>query len=146
MALAAAYMETPGVEEGQQQPEHRLFPISCLAWLSASFPFVCQSLYHQFLLCQLGSMDSSYPGARREEEAPQEGPWPCWEAANHPGGSHRLYPQCQQRPGQPSLPASSAARHELGGRQSVSETLQRRQKQLHAVSVSLTDWAPPWCV
>lgn len=44
MALAAACMETPGVEEGQQQPEHRH---QCLTWPSASFPFVCQSLYHR---------------------------------------------------------------------------------------------------
>lgn len=127
------------VEEGQQQPEHCLFPISCLVWLSASFSFVCQPLYHPFLLCQPERVDSSCPGARREEEARQKGPVALLGGCKPSLGSHCLYPHCQQRTGQPSLPAPSAAENELGRWQSVSETLQSQQKQLHAMSVSLTD-------
>lgn len=110
-----------------------------------SLPFVSPSTSLSFS-ASLGEWRAAalvLPGRRPLRRAQ----WPCWEAANHPWGSHCLHLHCQQRTGQPSLPASSATENELGRWQSVSETdLQSRQKQLHAVSVSLTDWAPPWCV
>lgn len=143
MALVVACMETPGVE-GQQQPEHCLFHISCLVWLSASSSFVCQPLYHPFLLlCRPGGVGSSCPGAPREEEALRKVPVALLGGCKP---SLCLYPHCQQRTGQPSLPAPSAAENELGRWQSVSETLQSQQKHLCAMSVSLMDWALPWCV
>ncbi|XP_064278138.1 regulator of DNA class I crossover intermediates 1 isoform X3 [Passer domesticus] len=137
MALAAACMETPGAEEGQQQPEHRLFP--SVPRLAFCILPLCLSVPVPPLPSPLPAwgMESSCAGAGREEEAPQEGPAALLGGCKPPRGSHCLCPQCQQHPGQHCLPASSAAQNELGGWQSVSETPHSRQKLLHAVSVSL---------
>lgn len=99
------------------------------------------------LLCQPGAWGAAALVLAGQRRLHRRALWPCREAANHPGVAiASAHSASSAQGGPPSLPASSAAENELGGRQSVSETLQSRQKQLRAVSVSLTDWAPPWCV
>lgn len=124
------------------QPSHLDFCI---------LPFVCPPLDHPFpLLCPPGVGTAAAP-VLPGRGGPAEGP--CGRAGRLqtlPGVAIASAHTASSARGSvlpPSLPpAASAAEHELGRWQSVSETLQSQQKQLHAVSVSLTDQAPPWCV